>query len=143
MIAIDKRLKAIAGFVTQGGFTVDVGADHGYLSIYLIESGQSQRVLATDVREGPLSSARQNIAAHMLDGKIDTLLTDGLNGVELRDVTDIVIAGMGGDSHFRNSTSEASVGGEKSDSPAHDADRTFAGMVLPKRIRYFKRGSRF
>ena len=38
MIAIDKRLKTIARFVTQGGITVDVGTDHGYQPIYLVES---------------------------------------------------------------------------------------------------------
>lgn len=96
MIAIDKRLKTIAGFVTQGGFAVDVGTDHGYLAIYLVESGRSEKALATDVREMPLQSARQNIAGHLLSGKIGTMLTDGLNGVDLENVTDIVIAGMGG-----------------------------------------------
>lgn len=96
LIAIDKRLKTIAGFVTQGGYTVDVGTDHGYLAIYLVESGRSQKALATDVREMPLQSAKQNIAEHLLSGKISTMLTDGLNGVDLEDVTDIVIAGMGG-----------------------------------------------
>lgn len=96
MIAIDKRLKAIAEFVTEGSYTVDVGADHGYLAIYLIESGRSEKVLATDVREMPLASAKQNIAEHLLREKIHTMLTDGLKGVDLQEVTDVVIAGMGG-----------------------------------------------
>ena len=96
MITIDKRLQAIAEFVTEGGLVVDVGADHGYLSIYLVESGRSKKALATDVREMPLQSAQENIAEHLLSEKIDTMLTDGLNGVDLQDMTDIVIAGMGG-----------------------------------------------
>lgn len=96
MIAIDKRLKTIAQFVTQGGFTVDVGTDHGYLPIYLVESGRSAKALATDVREMPLRSAKENIAGHLLGDKISTMLTDGLHDVDLQDVTDIVIAGMGG-----------------------------------------------
>lgn len=96
LIAIDKRLKTIAGFVTHGGFAVDVGTDHGYLAIYLVESGRSKKALATDVREMPLQSAKQNIAEHLLGEKINTMLTDGLTGVELGGVTDIIVAGMGG-----------------------------------------------
>lgn len=96
MIGIDKRLQTIAGFVTCKSYTVDVGTDHGYLAIYLIESGRSRKVVATDVGAMPLQSAKKNIAEHGLVEKVDTLLTDGLSGVDLQDVTDIVVAGMGG-----------------------------------------------
>ncbi len=96
MITIDKRLKTIADFVNKDSVVLDVGTDHGYLSIYLVESGTSKKVIATDVKEMPLESAKKNITAHLLDDNIETVLTDGLTGLDLDEVTDIVIAGMGG-----------------------------------------------
>ncbi len=96
MITVDKRLKTIADFITKDATVLDVGADHGYLSIYLVEQGFAKNCIATDVNEAPLMSARKNIALHSLSERIKTKLTDGLEGVQLDDVTDIVIAGMGG-----------------------------------------------
>lgn len=96
MIAIDKRLKTIAKFINKDSFVLDVGADHGYLSIYLIESGIAKKVTATDVKKMPLESAEKNIIEHNLTDRINTLLTDGLKGINLTEVTDIVVAGMGG-----------------------------------------------
>ena len=96
MAALDGRLLAAANFVTSGGSVVDVGTDHGYLPIYLVEQEIACTVLATDVNPQPLASARRNIAAAGLDGRIGTQLADGLSGVDLSGVTDVVIAGMGG-----------------------------------------------
>ena len=93
---ISKRLEAVAAMVEPGSRLIDVGTDHGYLAIYLVESGRSKKALATDVREMPLQSAKQNIAEHLLGEKINTMLTDGLTGVELGGVTAIIVAGMGG-----------------------------------------------
>lgn len=96
MITVDKRLKTIADFITKDATVLDVGADHGYLSIYLVEQGFAKNCIATDVNEAPLMSAKKNIALHSLSERIKTKLTDGLEGVELNNITDIVIAGMGG-----------------------------------------------
>ncbi len=96
MITVDKRLKTIADFITKDATVLDVGADHGYLSIYLVEQGFAKSCIATDINEAPLMSAKKNIALHSLSEKIKTKLTDGLEGVDLTDFTDIVIAGMGG-----------------------------------------------
>lgn len=96
MTALDGRLQAAADFVTPEGFVVDVGADHGYLPVYLVEQGRARQALATDVNPQPLACARENIAAAGLEGKIRTQLADGLKGVDLTGATDIIIAGMGG-----------------------------------------------
>lgn len=96
MSALDKRLAAVAQFVTSGGYPVDVGTDHGYLPIALIQSGRSQRVLATDLNDAPLESARRNIAFAGLSGSISLQRADGLEGISLADKTDVLIAGMGG-----------------------------------------------
>lgn len=96
MINVDKRLKTIADFITKDAKVLDVGADHGYLSIYLVEQGVAKECIATDINEAPLMSAKKNIAMHSLSERIKTKLTDGLEGVLLEGITDIVIAGMGG-----------------------------------------------
>ena len=94
-INLGARLSAVAALIT-GDFVADVGTDHGFLPIYLAESGKIRRAVASDIRPEPLSKARENIAKHALSGKIETVLTDGLVGLEKYPLTDIVIAGMGG-----------------------------------------------
>ena len=89
------RLYNVASLVT-GGFVADVGTDHAFLPIYLIESRKATRALATDIRQAPLARAKKNIAARGLADKIETVLTGGLDGLEKYPLDCIVIAGMGG-----------------------------------------------
>lgn len=96
MKALDSRLRAAAEFVTPGGRLADIGTDHAYLPVWLVKTGRISSAIAADINEGPLESAAANIAAEGLQGKIETRLTDGLEGIDLSDVTDITIAGMGG-----------------------------------------------
>lgn len=93
---LDKRLSVIAGLFTPGGRGIDVGTDHGYLAVALVQGGKAQSMLATDVNPGPLQSARNCIAENGLTDRIDTRLADGLEGLPLSGFTDIIIAGMGG-----------------------------------------------
>ncbi len=88
-----RRLKTIASFVNELDKVIDVGSDHGYLSIYLKEMYPSIKVLATDISSNALSYAINNIASKGLD--IDTLVTDGLNNIELDLFNTVIIAGMG------------------------------------------------
>lgn len=92
----DKRLLTCGELVT-GEVVADIGTDHGYLPIWLVESGKCSRALACDTAEKPLESARRNIMAAGLEDKITAVRSDGLKSVELSGVTDIVIAGMGGE----------------------------------------------
>ncbi len=84
-------------YITRGGRVVDVGTDHAYLPIYLVEQGLIQSALAADINEGPINSARANVAAHGLADRISTLRTDGLHGVECFSPDDIIVFGMGGE----------------------------------------------
>ncbi len=97
MISINKRLLKCAEFISQGGVTADVGTDHGYLSAYLVLNKISTHVYACDINEGPLNSARATVERFMLTDKIDLVLSDGLNNVNDENITDVVIAGMGGE----------------------------------------------
>ena len=80
----------------------DIGCDHGYLSIYLIEKGICDFVYASDINEKPVSIARKNVAARDTRGmhlgeKIDIRLGDGLSGLEDVCINHIIICGMGGE----------------------------------------------
>ncbi len=94
---LDERLATIAALVRDGVIVADVGCDHAYLACHLVASRKCPRAYACDVNQGPLAIARRNIMAHNLGSRILVLCTDGLQGVPLDCVGDVVIAGMGGD----------------------------------------------
>ena len=94
---ISKRLELVASFVPQGSILLDVGSDHAYLPIELVEKGQIERAIAGEVVEGPYQSAVKNVEAHGLKEKIQVRLANGLAAFEEEDqVSVITIAGMGG-----------------------------------------------
>ena len=93
---LSERLQMLADMVTPGNKVADVGCDHGFLSIYLVQAGISPRVIAMDVRKGPLAAAGGHIRECGLDGYIETRLSDGLSALEAKEVDTIVCAGMGG-----------------------------------------------
>ena len=97
MINLDSRLKQCAEFVSNNGCAVDVGTDHAYLASYLILSGKCKRVIACDLREGPLENAKRHICDEGLEDRIQTVLSNGLDNISSNGVTDIIIAGMGGE----------------------------------------------
>ena len=94
---ISKRLELVASFVPQGAILLDVGSDHAYLPIELVERGQIEGAIAGEVVEGPYQSAVKNVEAHGLKEKIQVRLANGLAAFEEADqVSVITIAGMGG-----------------------------------------------
>lgn len=95
-VVLSKRLQAVAAMVTVGNRVCDVGCDHGFVSIYLVEQGFSPSVLAMDVRSGPLSAAREHITEHGLDEKIETRMSDGLHNYNVGEADTLICAGMGG-----------------------------------------------
>ena len=94
---ISKRLELVASFVPQGAVLLDVGSDHAYLPIELVEKEQIERAIAGEVVEGPYQSAVKNVESHGLKEKIQVRLANGLAAFEEADqVSVITIAGMGG-----------------------------------------------
>ena len=94
---LSKRLSAAAEMVRAGAVVADVGTDHAYVPIALCLSGRAARAVASDVNEGPLDRAKENIAARGLSDRIDTVLCDGLSSIEAYHPTDVLILGMGGE----------------------------------------------
>ena len=90
---IDSRIEAVLNKVRSGSRVADIGADHGYLSIELIKSGQASRVIATEKNLGPFEALIKNISG--VKG-IEARLGDGLQVLSAGEVDTICIAGMGG-----------------------------------------------
>lgn len=93
---LSKRLQALADMVTAGNRVADVGCDHGFVSIYLVQQGISPRVYAMDVRQGPLQRAREHIVRNGLEAYIETRLSDGVSALLPGEAETLVCAGMGG-----------------------------------------------
>ena len=96
IINISNRLKCVASLVNKGARVADIGTDHAYLPIYLVQNGISNKVYACDVRKEPLRRAQLHIDEYGLSDKITTQLCDGLKGINKGDVDTVTICGMGG-----------------------------------------------
>lgn len=96
MIKLSERLQSVANLITPGLSVADIGTDHGYLGIYLMQNKLAKSVIASDVNVGPLQKATDNIKAYELSNAIDTRLSDGLKMYEPGEAEAIVMAGMGG-----------------------------------------------
>ncbi len=94
-IKLDDRLFCAAEYVRRGGVAADIGTDHAYLPVYLIENGICDKVIACDINRMPLDSAERTVRRYGLEDKIELRLSDGLSGIEKNECTDIIIAGMG------------------------------------------------
>lgn len=93
---LTSRLSTIANLVPKGMVVADIGTDHGYIPVYLIENKIAKKVIAADVNEGPLLSAKKTIKANKLEDFIETRLGNGLAPLSAGEVDIVIIAGMGG-----------------------------------------------
>ena len=96
-LPISKRLLCCASMVQPGSRVADIGTDHGYLGIYLLQSSAARHVIACDLRKDPLENARRNAKLFGVDGEMELRLSDGLEKILPDEVDTVVMAGMGGD----------------------------------------------
>lgn len=94
MIKLSKRLASIALNIDKEDKVVDIGCDHGYLSIYLKAVNGNKIVIATDINENALNMAKKNINKNKI--LIETRLGNGLDVINYNEVDTIIISGMGG-----------------------------------------------
>lgn len=95
--AINARLLSAAELVRQGAVFADIGTDHAYLPIFLLERGRICHAVCADINEGPLNSARANAEDAGLTEKVELFLTDGAAALSGKGITDYAICGMGGE----------------------------------------------
>lgn len=93
---LSKRLKMVADNVTVGNRVADIGCDHAYISIYLIQNQIAPSVIAMDINEGPLLRAKENIRKYGMEDKIEIRLSDGAKKLQMEEADTILIGGMGG-----------------------------------------------
>ena len=93
---LSKRMQEIIKYVEKNSLVADIGTDHGYIPIYLIENKIAKKVIATDLNKGPLSKIEKSVKAKSLEDYIDTRLGDGLEPLRAFEVDTVIIAGMGG-----------------------------------------------
>ena len=100
MVELSKRMQAVAAFVPKNTVVCDVGCDHGFVSIYLVQQKICPKVFAMDVKKGPLERAREHIQDYGLEDYIPTRLSDGLSAIKTEEaevsIDGAIIAGMGG-----------------------------------------------
>lgn len=92
---INERLKLVASFVEENSNVIDVGCDHALLDIYLFLNRKKIRVVASDIKEGPLKIAQSNIEKYNLKDHIEVRLGNGIDTIDDK-IDTIVISGMGG-----------------------------------------------
>lgn len=97
MIKLSNRLKAVAELVKPDSRVADIGCDHGYIPVYLIENAIAKNAIACDINEKPLSACKTLVKQYGYEDRIQCLVSDGLDKVSGDSVDDIIIAGMGGE----------------------------------------------
>lgn len=95
MIKLSKRLKIIADYVCDNASMVDIGCDHGLLDIYLYNNRRNIKIIASDVNDKALSNAINNIKKYNLEGKIETVVSDGFDNIDVSGIDTVIISGMG------------------------------------------------
>ena len=95
--AISPANGGVAEMIPEGARLADVGTDHAYLPVWLLQNGRIPSAIASDVREGPLSRARATARACGCFERMSFRLCDGLSGIAPEEVDALVIAGMGGE----------------------------------------------
>ena len=93
---LDSRLMAIANLVRKDKIFADIGTDHAYLPVYLVEKGVIEKAIAADLRVGPLENAKLAVELYNYSDKIELRLSDGLDNFKENEVEEIAVAGMGG-----------------------------------------------
>ncbi|MBQ6631286.1 MAG: SAM-dependent methyltransferase [Romboutsia sp.] len=90
------RLLKIASLVTKGKKVADIGTDHGYIPVYLLNKGHVDFAILADVNKGPLENARSEVRHNNLSDKVDLRLGSGIEVLNENEVDEVIIAGMGG-----------------------------------------------
>ena len=95
-LKLSERLLLIAESVRGEGTVADIGTDHGYIPIWLIQHEACRKVILSDINSGPLEKARENIERHLPGAKLDIRHGSGISVLENGEADVVIIAGMGG-----------------------------------------------
>ena len=95
-IHLHPRLELAAELMGHAHTIGDVGCDHGRFCIALLQRGQAEHAIATDIGEGPLSRAAELCRICGMEERMTLRLGDGLLPIAPYEAEAIAILGMGG-----------------------------------------------
>lgn len=93
---LTNRLLKIASLVSENKRLADIGTDHGYIPVYLLNEGRIDFAILADINKGPLENARREVKRNKLEDKVDLRLGSGIEVLKKGEVDEVIIAGMGG-----------------------------------------------
>ena len=96
-LQLQPRLQMLADLVPAGAKLADVGTDHGYLPVWLLQEGRIRQAIASDINLEPLEHARRTAAEYGVSERMEFRLCAGLDKIRPDETDTIVIAGMGGE----------------------------------------------
>ena len=102
MQQLSVRLESVFELVRESrtslgrGRVIDIGSDHGFLSVRCLEEGVSDHAVCTDIHEAPAQKSRSSLIMAGFKDKCTVIVTDGMDGIELQPNDIVVTAGMGG-----------------------------------------------
>ncbi|WP_440091656.1 tRNA (adenine(22)-N(1))-methyltransferase [Pseudomonas syringae] len=95
---LSMRLERVATHVPAGARLADIGSDHGYLPVALLNRGAISAAVAGEVALTPFYAAQRTVRENDLDQQISVRLADGLAAIKPADgITAISLCGMGGE----------------------------------------------
>ena len=74
---LSKRLQMNVSLVPQGARVADIGCDHGYAAIWLIQNQVAEKMVAMDINEGPIARAKEHIRREGLEKQIECRRSNG------------------------------------------------------------------
>lgn len=96
MLKISDRLATVASLIPVGANLVDIGTDHGYVPIWLLQNQRIASAIAMDVNKGPLARAKENRDKYGFSEVMDLRLSNGFEKLQPGEGDSVLIAGMGG-----------------------------------------------
>lgn len=93
---LSSRMQAVADMVTEGYPVCDIGTDHAYIPVWLAVNRICPRIIAMDIGEGPLTSARANVIKYNVSDTVELRISDGFSAIRPGEVRSAIISGMGG-----------------------------------------------
>ncbi len=91
---MDQRLDALVNFVGENKIVCDVGTDHGWTAIKILEEKKPKKVIASDISPNSLKKLEDKVLTKGYD--IELVVTDGIKDLEKYKPQEIIISGMGG-----------------------------------------------
>lgn len=99
MPSVSRRVQALVEMLPVCDTVADIGCDHGYAGLYMLQQNRCKKVLACDISEPSLQKARALFDACGWTGRVRTYCCDGLQCAG--DAQAALIAGMGGQTIVR------------------------------------------